>query len=201
MIFQENIIIVLAVTLLIVCVILLLIKSLINKGQIIDIINKDINRVNIKTEDYLLNKNFEKYIINNVLFIPYFRHNPFDEKQGFYTYSLRLAVYKKYQDKSIITLNSININKENNIEFNEFTKNFEKKLNFKKIDSTSNDEIIKSENMLVHEINDIDMKLNENSILKLLINVSVKNEEAETTDNLDFKFTTNIRKHSFFDKF
>ncbi|MEN8905243.1 MAG: hypothetical protein ABF289_04715, partial [Clostridiales bacterium] len=161
----------------------------------------DTNKANIKSTDYIKSENLENYTINNVLLIPYFRHNPFDEKQDFYTYSLRLVVYRKDGDTSKVIINNLHMNKLENIEFNEYKKDINKELVFKIVKNNSDDTIQKSENILVHEINNINMKLNENSSLKLTINASIEQDKEKITSNIVFNFITNVRNHSIFDKF
>lgn len=191
----KNIIILKSIIKILVVGIIALVVMVMSCGtsEIIDVIHKDTDELNI--ENYKgLDPTLERYQIDGVLLIPYIRNIPkVNAGEEFYAYTLRLASYKNGDDQKQVTINSVSVEGIKNVELSKISKKVDKNLDFKKLQSSNKFE--SNGNVLIDEINHHDMKLDKNSEIKVMLNVSVKDGEDIITRDLEYVFTTRIRRY------
>lgn len=158
-------------------------------SEITDLIHTDTEKVHVEEGYSFTDPKLEKYQINGVLFIPYTRHNPIGNDDKFYTYSLRLASYKKKDDDNKVIINYATLEGINDIKFIEMNKILNKESEF--VDGNMR----LSEGVLIDEINNYDMELTDKSQIKVVLNVSVEENGEITTRDLEYIFETKIRKY------
>lgn len=184
------------VVLLFMVLVLVIFNFLTSNGyaEITDLIHKDTEKLIIEEGYDFSDSELNKYQVNEILFIPYTRHNPFESyDEEFYSYSLRLASYKPKENDNKVMINYVTVEGINDVEFDKITKTLNRKLEF--IGHEKNSEVQIDEFILIDEINNYNMELNDNSQIKVVLNVSVEENEKIVTRDLVYKFETRVRKY------
>ncbi|MFZ5966968.1 MAG: hypothetical protein ACOYVK_07310 [Bacillota bacterium] len=134
-----------------------------------------------------------QYQTNGIVFTPYTRQNPeHSYQEKFPTYSLRLAAYKEKENGSKAVINYVTIEAAKDVRFNKLTKDINKKLEFGTV--RKNKHIQCSEVILVDGINHYDMELNQDSRIKVMINVTVEESGKSSTCDLEYYFDVRTRR-------
>lgn len=190
--FIKKMIIVIIVAILILSVLMILISRY--SAEIIDLIHLDTDYSRIGERD-LSDPLFDQYRIDGIVFTPYTRLNHGKGyNDDFYTYSLRLAVYKQLENSNKVIVNHFEVDGVKDVKFNKIAGTINKELEF----DDGGDGILSSEDILIDVINNYNMELNKKSQLKVVLNVSVVDEDGKlTTRDLEYYFETNIRKYFF----
>lgn len=160
--------------------------------EIVDLINKD---TEIFYESYNLSESdLKDYQIGGVLFIPYTNHNPISNyDQKYHNYSLSLETYRKKGDDSRVVVNKVTLEGQSDINFVNMSDIINKELEFS--DDEKNEDLQINRITLIDKINDYDMMLNKKSKIKVVLNVSVNKNGEITTHDLNYIFSTKIRKY------
>jgi hypothetical protein len=170
---------------LLLCLTLLVLTSC--TSTIIDLYHEDTNLITVEEGFDFSDPTLEKYQINNILFIPYFSQEFSNDK----IYTLNMLVNKEAINDSKVVVNSIIVEGTKNVDIEKSEVILNKKLVFEELEGT----IQESEDNLIEQINNKDMKLNENSEIKILINISVEENKKITTRNLEYIFITDVRTY------
>jgi hypothetical protein len=102
-----------------------------------------------------------------------------------------MLVNKEAINDSKVVVNSIIVEGIKNVDLEKSEVILNKKLVFEELEGT----IQESEDNLIEQINRKDMKLNENSEIKILINISVEENKKITTRNLEYICITDVRTY------
>ncbi len=168
-----------------------------NKGEseiVIGLVHVDTEELSVGNKHDFKDPRWDKYTVNDVLFIPYTRHNPFNTyDEAYHTYSLRLAVYKSADQNVKATINQIEMSADQGMIFKPLSTEVNRVVKFKSDDKKP--DLADQEMMLVGFINDYDMKLDENSRLKVSINVTVDDGDAIVTEDLTYMLQTRVREY------
>ncbi|WP_027399035.1 hypothetical protein [Anaerovorax odorimutans] len=157
--------------------------------QIIDLINKDTDTLNVEEGFDFSEPILNKYEINKTLFIPYMvKNTPKSNDEKYYTYSLKLASYKEKNNNKIV-INYVIIDEMQDVYFNKVEKEINQEVAF------DNNEIQSGDMILIDAINSYDMKLNKKSRIRIVINISVEENGKIITNDLKYDFQTRIREY------
>jgi uncharacterized protein YlaN (UPF0358 family) len=154
-------------------------------SSIADLIHKDTNQIDEKTKFNFSDPKLEKYHIDGVFFIPYIPH------RSHFTYDLRLAAYKTNGNNSKVTINSATIEGLEEINLRKVTSDKSTVLEF----IEHKDNIQASQIPLIEQINDYDMGLTKKSKLKVVLNITVEENDTTITRDLEYTFETKIRTY------
>lgn len=167
-------------------------------AEITDLYHKNTNSLGGPIEEInFSDSNLKNYQVNGILFYPFIRHESTKSTNSdIETYYLKLEVFKpKEVAESNVIINNVKIEGDKNIVFTTISKDFNEKLKF--INEEGSSGIQTSTIELFEQLNDYNMKLIENkSELKVIINVSVEDENQITTKNLIYIFEADTRKYS-----
>lgn len=165
--------------------------------SITDLIHADTNKIEI-TEEVFSDDAYKPYVVGDILFMPYMRHDGFekDEKGNDYTnFTLKMAAYKQQDNPNTVVVNNVKIVGTKDVTFEDLTKDLALPLEF-----TADEElptIQLSDNVLFEKINgNENLNLTDNSIMTVVLNVSVTTNGETITKDLTYKFETRTRTYS-----
>jgi hypothetical protein len=171
------------------CIILLVLTSC--TSTIIDLYHEDTNLINVEEGFNFSNPKLENFQINNVLFQPYFSTDYSEEEGDEYIYTLNMSVYKEANNDSKVRVNKITIEGTNNVLLDKKEVVVNNELAFQGIEGN----IQESDITLLEPINGKGLKLSDDSKIKIILNISVQNNEKITTQNLEYIFSTDVRTY------
>jgi hypothetical protein len=160
-------------------------------ATIIDLYHEDTNLITVEEGINFSDPRVEKYQINKVFFKPYLSIEFTNDKENEDIYPLNMLVYKESKNESKVVVNNITIKGTKNVDLEKDEVILNKKLAFEELEGI----IQESHVNLIEQINHKDMKLNENSEIKIVINISVEENEKITTRNLEYIFITDVRTY------
>lgn len=165
-----------------------------NKATIVDLFHVETEKLPI-TDEVLEDSANDPYILEGVLINPYMTQSRFGESETEYSrYSLYLTAYKKDDNSNLVTINHLKIVGKKDVNFKEINKDLSLPLKF------SNDEHFpsfqSSDNLLVEETNNYNMELTEDSVITVIINVTVEINGEKVTKDLTYDFETRFRTYA-----
>lgn len=167
-------------------------------AEITDLYHENTNSLGGPIEEINFSEsNLKNYQVNGILFYPFIRHKSTKSTNSdIETYYLKLKVYKPRQvAESNVIINNVKIEGDKNIVFTNISKDFNEKLKF--INEEGSSGIQTSTIELFEQFNDYNMELIENeSKLRVIINVSVEDGHQVTTKNLVYIFEADTRRYS-----
>ena len=163
-------------------------------SSIADIIHED---TQYTAERKFSDEKLSEYKINGILFAPYSKQLPHkSDYDGWYRYFLRLAVYKSPEYKASVTINSIKIEGLKDVKFEPIAETFNENVEFdERIDFDSENNLERGIFELIEKINDYDMEITKDSQWKVVLNVTVEDEENTITQDLTYIFNSRIRTY------
>ncbi|KAA0542738.1 hypothetical protein FZW96_21205 [Bacillus sp. BGMRC 2118] len=172
--------------------VLMLVLSGCKEDTIVDLIHPETES---QTEDIILKKKeYEKYKVGDVLFIPFTNQLPWESyEQEYETYKLELTAYKEENSDSEIVINSVSIEGNKAVKLDTIQKQLDITVEF--TEETNHDSVLASRDTIVDVISEENMNLTESSVITVVINVSVKQNENTITRDLSYKFVPRFRTY------
>ncbi|RFB12159.1 hypothetical protein DZB84_19590 [Bacillus sp. HNG] len=174
----------------------ILVSSLIGceTATIIDLYHAETEEIPINEEAFMDSAN-NPYIVGGVFFNPYMVQSTFGSSDTeYFRYSLYLNAYKKADNPSQAVINHIKIVGKKDVIFKEIIKDLSIPLQF------SDDEHFppfkSSDSLLVEETNNYNMELTKNSVITVIINVTVEENGEKVTKDLTYDFVTRFRTYA-----
>jgi hypothetical protein len=160
-------------------------------STIIDLYHEDTNLIKVEEGFNLSNPKFENFQIKSVLFQPYFSTDYSEEEGDEYIYTLNMSVYKEANNDSKVTLNKITIEGTKNVILDKNDVVINKELAFQGIEGNMQESNI----ILLEPLNGKDLKLSDDSKIKVILNISVQKDKKIITCNLEYIFKTDVRTY------
>ena len=173
-----------------------LVSSLIGceTATIIDLYHAKTEKLKM-TDEVFKDSAYDSYIVGGVFIKPYMVQSTFGESSTEYSrYTLYLGAYRKEDNSNPVVLNHIKVIGENDVIFKEINKEINLPLEFS--DDKNRPSFHSSDDLLIEETNNYDMKLTENSVISVLINVTVEVNGEKITKDLTYDFTTRFRTYN-----
>jgi hypothetical protein len=163
-------------------------------ASITDIIHPKTDKLELN-EDVFDESDSKPYIVGGILFIPYTRQNDFDSyDMDYYKYSLKLAAYKPIENGNTAVINQVKVIGKKDVTFKDINKDLALPLEFSKIQD--NPSIQESENVLIDEIYPDNMNLTDQSVITVVLNVSVVENGETITKDLTYDFVPRTRTYN-----
>lgn len=159
----------------------------------IDLIHPETNKLQVTT-DVISDEKYEEYQVEGTIFIPYINRNPKYYDLDYSVYSLRLATYQLKESSNKVKVNKIKIVGNNQTNFEGIIEEESFPLAFTKDEETPSIQV--SDKTLIEKINNHDLKLSEESIINVIINVTVEVDGKTITKDLSYDFETLIRTYA-----
>ncbi|MEH7179689.1 hypothetical protein [Neobacillus vireti] len=160
-------------------------------ATIIDLFHAKTEKLQV-TEVVFSNPAYEPNRVGTVFFAPYTVQNESDTDPVYYKYSLYLKAFRLVENSNPVTINSVKVKGTKDVTFKELSKDLSIPLEFSDWEGS----IQKSDNLLFEEINEENMKLTDDSIITVLVNVSVEENGETITKDLTFELETRSRTYS-----
>ncbi|MDX8360783.1 hypothetical protein [Cytobacillus sp. IB215316] len=176
--------------------------SMVGCGQytIIDLIHPETERFYTeKVEDVFNHAPYEPYINEGIYMFPVTRQNQKygSDEEGYYSYSLGIVAYKKYDNLNTATINHIKVVGTNDVAFKEIEEDINVTLEFGKSasDDPKYDSLLVGESSLIEEINNYNLNLSDESVITFIMNVSIHVNGKTITK--DIKYDLKRRKRTY----
>lgn len=177
-------------------------------SHIVDLIHPETYQKD-RTVESLSNEVNKPFVVEDILFILYSRQgdaipiNPADYNnreayQGshYYLYDLRLAAYKEKENLNSVTINYVIVEGKKNIVLDKIQEEVHSPMNFRTY--KENPSLKVSNEVLIKEINQTDMKLVKDSTISVIVNVTVTTDEGSVVKDLHYEIETDRRSYGPF---
>lgn len=161
-------------------------------ASITDLIHQETDKVEI-TEEELQKTEYEKFKAGEVLFLPYTRHIG-SSGEGEEKYTVMLSAYQPIDSDAEAVINTITVYGSEDVTF-EKIENKEVSI---PLDFSEDEEypgVLRSNIVLMEQLNDNNMNLKEESVVTMVLNVSVTSGGETVTKDITFEFDTEIREY------
>jgi hypothetical protein len=176
----------------IVCYVLSLVGC--ETSDVEELIHPKTDRLDI-TQEVFSKSDYKPYTVGGILFIPYTRPNGFENsEQDYYKFSLRLAAYKTIDNTNKVVINHVKIAGTKNVTLEEIDRTLSLPLDF--IESKEFQSIQESSNILIEEISPTNMNLSDESVMTVVINVSVEENGEMINKDLTYKFQGKVSTYN-----
>lgn len=162
-----------------------------NSATIIDLFHSETEKLQV-TEEVFSDPAYEPYIVGDVFFAPYTVQNESDTDPVYYKYSLYLKAYRLVENSNPVTVNSVKVKGTKDLTLKEISKDLSIPLEFSDWEGS----IQKSDNLIIEEINNDKMDLTDDSIITVVVNVSVEENGQSIKKDLTYELETRSRTYT-----
>ncbi|MBM7618523.1 hypothetical protein JOC95_000365 [Bacillus tianshenii] len=161
-------------------------------ASITDLIHEETDKVAI-TEEELQKADYEEFMAGEVLFLPYTRHIG-SSGEGDEKYMVMLSAYQPIDSDAAVVINTITVYGSEDVTF-EKIHNEELSIPLDFYNDEDYPGVLRSNIVLMDQLNERSMNLKEDSVVTMVLNVSVTSGGETITQDITFEFDVNIREY------